>query len=157
MDEPLAFFITWSIYGTHLQGDESGWRRRHHGEQLPQPRLDQWRRERLKHDIMLLSAKQRTAVERECARHVEHRRWHLWGVNARSSHVHAVVTAAGCSGKTACDQLKANATRGLRERWSQFCDRPVWAVGGDWVCVNSEDDLEQIVLYVRDAQDRSRP
>src|ERR1700752_4084228 len=99
-DEPIAFFITWSVYGTHLQGDECGWRRRRHGEQLPQPRLDQWRRERLKHEIMLLTPEQRAVIERECARHGEHRGWHLWGASARSTHVHVVVTAAGCSGKT---------------------------------------------------------
>jgi hypothetical protein len=68
-----------------------------------------------------------------------------------------VVTAAGFSGKTVRDQLKANATRGLRAEWPEFCNRPVWTVGGDWECINTEDDLEQVVLYVRDAQDRPRP
>ncbi len=153
-DEPIAFFITWTVYGTHLQGDESGWRRRRQGDQPPRPRLNQWRRQRLKHDVLLLSPDERSVVERECERHCGKSHWHLWAVNARSSHVHAVVTAAGFSGATVRDQLKANATRGLRERWPQFCERPVWTVGGDWVCVNSEDDLEQVCLYVREAQDR---
>jgi hypothetical protein len=152
-DEPLAYFITWSVYGTHLQGDERGWRERRHGDQSPQPRLALWRRERLKHPVVVLSPQQRAVVERECERHCKHRGWHVWAVNVRSTHVHVFVTADGCSGKTVRDQLKANATRGLREEWAVFCDRPVWTVGGDWVCVNSEDDLEQIVLYVRDAKD----
>ena len=26
-DEPLAYFITWTVYGTWLQGDVRGWRR----------------------------------------------------------------------------------------------------------------------------------
>jgi hypothetical protein len=155
-DEPLAFFITWTIYGTHLQGDELGWRRRRHGEQLPQPRLARWRRERLKHDVLLLTSEQRAVVERECQRHCEHRAWRMWAVNVRSTHAHVVVTAAGVSGKTARDQLKANGTRGLREQWSHFIDRPVWTVGGDWVCINTEDDLDQVCLYVHDAQDRLR-
>ena len=153
-DDPLAFFITWSVYGTHLQGDERGWRRRRKGPQEPKPRLAEWRRERLKHDVLLLSHEQRTKVEQECQRHCEHRHWKLWVVNARSNHVHAVVTAVDCSGKTVRDQLKANCTRGLRERWPVFCDRQVWSVGGDWECVNSEDDLESVCLYVREAQDR---
>jgi REP element-mobilizing transposase RayT len=153
-DEPIAFFITWTVYASHLQGDVRGWRRRRHGDQLPQPRLAEWRRQRLKHQVMSLSPEQRAVVERESQRHCEHRGWQVWAVNARSTHVHVVVTAAGYSGKTVRDQLKANATRGLRERWQQFCGRPVWTVGGDWVCVNTEDDLEQICLYVRDAQDR---
>ncbi len=157
IDEPLAFFITWTVYGSHLQGDVRGWRRRRHGEQPPQPHLAQWRRERLKHEVLLLSPEQREVVARESERHCEHRGWRLWGVNPRSTHVHVVATAAGYSGKVVRDQLKANATRGLREGWPQFCDRPVWTVGGDWECLNTEDDLEHVVLYVRDAQDRPRP
>jgi REP element-mobilizing transposase RayT len=154
LDEPLAFFITWTIYGSHLQGDEPGWRRRRGGHQLPQPRLTQWRRERLKHDVICLSPPQRAVVERECRRHCEIRGWHRWAINARSNHIHAVITAPGYSGRTVRDQLKANVTRALRERWPVFRERPVWTVGGDWVCVNSEDELGQVCRYVQEAQDR---
>lgn len=76
-DEPLAFFITWTIYGTYLQGDDRGWRRRRKGRQSPQPKLAQWRRERLKYSILLLSQAQRTVVEHECRRHCDHRGWQL--------------------------------------------------------------------------------
>ena len=153
-DDPIAFFITWTVYGTHLQGDPRGWRRRRKGEQTPQPRLAEWRRERLNHEVLLLSPEHRATIEDECRRHCEHRGWRLWEVNARSNHVHAVVSAPECSGKTVRDQLKANCTRGLREKWTVFRDRPVWTVGGDWECINSEDDLEEVCLYVREAQDR---
>jgi hypothetical protein len=153
-DEPLAFFITWTIYGTHLQGDEPGWRRRRGGNQPPQPRLAEWRRERLKYDVLRLSADQRTVVERECLRHVAIRHWHSWAFDMRSTHAHVVVTAPEYSGKTVRDQLKANATLVLRDRWQVFRDRPVWTVGGDWVCLNSEDEIEQVCRYVLEAQDR---
>ncbi|MEZ5944463.1 MAG: hypothetical protein R3C18_23995 [Planctomycetaceae bacterium] len=153
-DEPIAYFITWTVYGTHLQGDIRSWRRRNRGEQVPQPRLVEWRHERLKHDIVLLSLNQRKVVESECQRHCDIRSWRLWEVNPRSNHVHAVITAVGYSGKTVRDQLKANCTRGLREIWEVFHDRPVWTVGGDWRCVNTEDDLQVICQYVREAQDR---
>ena len=153
-DDPIAFFITWTVYGTYLQGDERGWRRRRKGGQTPQPRLAQWRRERLNYDILLLSLAHRAVVEEECHRHCDHRGWRLWTVNPRSNHVHAVVTAAGYSGKIVRDQLKANCTRGLREQWTEFCDRPVWSTGGDWECINSEDELETVCLYVSEVQDR---
>ena len=153
-DDPIAFFITWTVYGTYLQGDQRGWRRRRKGHQLPQPRLAQWRGERLKYQVVLLSPEQRVIVEEECRRHCDHRRWPLWEVSARSNHVHAVVTADGCSGKTVRDQLKANCTRALRERWIVFGERPVWTVGGDWECINNADDLEAVCAYVREAQDR---
>jgi REP element-mobilizing transposase RayT len=153
-DDPIAYLITWTVYGTHLQGDERGWRRRRKGNQLPQPRLDQWRRERLKHGMILLTAEQRLIVEAGCRQHCDHRGWRLWEVNARSNHVHAVVTAEGVSGKTVRDQLKANCTRALREHSTQFSDRPVWTVGGDWECINDDTDLEEVCAYVREAQDR---
>jgi REP element-mobilizing transposase RayT len=75
-------------------------------------------------------------------------------VNARSNHVHIVVTATDYDGGTVRDQLKANCTRGLREKWPVFSDRPVWTVRGDWECINSENDLDTVCIYVRDAQDR---
>lgn len=53
--------------------------------------------------------------------------------------------------------MKANGTRGLREHWNEFCDRNVWTVGGDWECINGEDDLESVCHYVREAQDRIEP
>lgn len=70
-DEPIAYFITWTVYGTFLQGDERGWRKRRKGEQIPQPKLAQWRRDRLKHSIELLNDDQRLAVEAEIERLAE--------------------------------------------------------------------------------------
>jgi REP element-mobilizing transposase RayT len=133
--------------------NEAGEARRK-GNQLPQPRLADWRRKRLKFNVILLSPDERKIVEAECRRHCDHRGWHLWEVNARSNHVHIIVTVEECSGKTVRDQLKANCTRGLREHSNQFCDRTVWTVGGDCECINSEEELEAVCLYVREAQDR---
>ena len=152
VDEPLAFFITWTVYGTFLQGDERGWRRRRHGEQLPQPLLAQWRKDRLRHSVELLTEENRVAVEAEIERLCRYRQWHLWARNARSNHVHIVVTAIGFDGPTVRDQVKANCTRVLRQADKRFDGRPVWTTGGDCESINDEDDLEQVILYVRDAQ-----
>ena len=156
-DEPIAFFITWTVYGTYLQGDIRGWRRRRRGVQPPQPRLAEWRRARLRHNVVLLSPSQRLVVEQECRRHCNHRAWRLWAVNARTNHVHIVVTAPGYNGRTVRDQLKANCTRGLREQWPAFRDRPTWTLGGDWECINSEDDLEDVCRYVVEGQNLEPP
>ena len=37
LPEPLAYFLTWPIYGTWLPGDERGWVEYRHGWQLPDP------------------------------------------------------------------------------------------------------------------------
>jgi hypothetical protein len=36
---PIAFFLTWSTYGTWLPGDDRGWVEYCHGFQLPDPIL----------------------------------------------------------------------------------------------------------------------
>jgi len=153
-DEPLAYFITWTVYGTFLQGDQRWWRSKQKGSTPPQPFLEQWHRKRLKHDVILLTQVQRTVVENEIQAHCDHRGWKLWVANARTNHVHVVVTAMGYAGDKVRDQLKANCTRGLRKQFSVYTDRPVWTVGGDWKCINSEDNLEQAILYTGDVQER---
>ena len=75
-------------------------------------------------------------------------------MNARTNHVHVVVTAKEYAGDKVRDQLKANCTRALREVDTAFEDRPVWTAKGDWKCINTEENLEQAIVYVNDAQDR---
>ena len=116
--------------------------------------MAQWHQERLTHAVILLTSDQRAIVQSEGQRHCDHRGWRLWAVNARSNHVHAVVTAEGFSGKVVRDQLKANCTRGLREQCDVYRDRPVWTVGGDWQCINDEEELHNACSYVLDVQDR---
>ena len=55
-DEPLAFFITFTVYGTFLQGDTRWWRSRREGSKPPQPLLEQWHRDRLKYAVILLNS-----------------------------------------------------------------------------------------------------
>jgi len=152
--DPLTYFITWTVYGTFLQGDPRGWRRRRQGQQSLRPNLANWRRDRLKHPIQLLDKCQASVVEQEIANHCGRRGWRLWEKAARSNHVHVIVSATSHPGNIVRDQLKANATRGLREQWDGFRGRPVWTKLGDWECINSESDLEAVVAYVGEAQDR---
>jgi len=153
-DAPLAFFVTWTVYGTFLQGDARGWRKWGKGIQTPQPRLAAWHAERLKHPILLLNQAHRDCVEQELQRLSTCRGWRLWAKAARTNHVHVVVHAKDVAGSKVRDQFKANCTRVLRENWPQFVDRPVWCEGGDWQCINDEDGLELAMLYVTEAQDR---
>ena len=124
-NDPLAYFITWTVYGTFLQGDRRWWRKRGSGSQSPQPLLEQWHRERLKHEIILLNESHREIVENAIQRHCEYRGWKLWVANPRNNHVHVVVTASNHHGTKVRDQLKANATRELRQQWPVFKDRPL--------------------------------
>ncbi len=153
-DEPLAYFITFTVYGTFLQGDSRWWRSRGKGLQPPQPLLEQWHRNRLNHEVVLLDEDQRAATKAEIERLSGYQGWKLWKANPRSNHVHVVVTAIGYNGAKVRDQIKANCTRVIRESWPMFVNRPVWTVGGDWQCVNTEEELERVILYAGDVQDR---
>ncbi len=72
-DEPLGYFITWTVYGTFFQGDERWWRKKRQGSQKPRPLLEQWHRDRLKREVILLSDEHREIVAAEIRAHCEHR------------------------------------------------------------------------------------
>ncbi len=154
IDEPKGYFITWTVYGTFLQGDARWWRKTDAGEQPPQPLLEQWHRDRLKHDVILLNDEHRKVVESEIEYHCKNRGWKLWIVNPRTNHVHVVATAPGYAGDKVRDQLKANCTRGLRGIDERLVGRPVWTAKGDVEFLKTDDDLEQAILYAGEAQDR---
>ena len=152
--EPVAYFITWTVYGTFLQGDSRWWRKRNAGELPPQPLLEQWHRDRLNHEIILLNDEHRHIVKCEIENHCNRRGWKTWVANPRTTHVHAVINTPGYAGATVRDQLKANCTRGIREADGRFVDRPVWTTKGDVQYLHTEDDLELAIMYAGEAQDR---
>ncbi len=153
VNEPITYFITWTTYGTWLPGDSRGWRKAKHGEQTPQPLLEQWCRDQLKETPVVLTAEQRRKVEEVCCRHAAIRGWALHAVSARSNHVHLAVTADEAPIKVR-DQFKANATRVLREPPNEITHEKIWTRGGDIEIVDGEDNLEQVVIYITEAQDR---
>jgi len=153
MIELAHMLITWTTYGTWLPGDERGWRQRGKGNQLPQPLLVQWCREQMRGQAVLLRPHDRLTVEEAVGEHCQFRNWELHAVNARTNHVHLVVSANEHPA-TVRDQLKANCTRHLRQQADPLQVARTWARGGDCVLLRGEDGLEVAVLYVTEAQDR---
>ncbi|MEM7453113.1 MAG: transposase [Planctomycetota bacterium] len=163
-NEPITLFITWTTYGSWLPGDSRGWVKWKKGKQRPQPHLEDWCKGRMKEKAVLLSPEQREAVESVIRKHAEHRGWELHAVSARSNHVHVAVTVGAKNGnqeervvdgvKRVRDQFKANATRVLRQGANPIQNEKVWTKGGDIQFVDTDDDLEQVVIYITEAQDR---
>ncbi len=151
--EPLAFFITWTSYGTWLPGDERGWYRR--GDSEPRP-VDELIREMaiadMKETPFTLSEKDRQTVENTVTRHCEIRGWTLHAVNARTNHVHVVVTAVSIDPKKVRDQFKAWCTRHLKKNHPGR--QRFWTEGGSCRSINTDQGLLTVVEYVNDAQDR---
>lgn len=152
--EPIAYFITWTCYGTWLPGDERGWWRKGGDWQPANELFREMAAAEMKETQFLLSLHDRDIVEQTVAKHCDIRRWILHAVRARTNHVHVVVAAPGYKPETVRDQFKAWCTRKLkpghrgRERF--------WTEGGSRRWINHEDDLEAAIIYVNEAQDRKR-
>lgn len=155
----LAYHLTWTTYGTWLPGDERGWIRAGTlGVQPPDPRRYQQAQELMAEDAVLLTPAQRARVEDTVRAHCRIRRWALHVVNARSNHVHVVVTADR-DAEDVMDQFKAWCSRhlsddaGLVERVGRKAGRRRWFTeGGDPVRIEDEEHLRNAIRYVLEGQ-----
>jgi hypothetical protein len=117
---PLAYFITFRTYGTWLHGDKRGSIDRFHNRYgspplLPNNQREQYARTLLKQAPVRLSLRQRMIVHESFSETCKNRNWIPWAINARTNHVHSVITA-DCGSKKARTILKAAATKRLREK-----------------------------------------
>ena len=160
MPDPLAYFLTWSTYGTWLPGDERGWIEYRHGWKLPDPIRQLEAEAIMDEDACVLSHSQRELVEETVAEHCRIRGWELHAVNCRTNHLHIVVSADRHPDEVR-NQFKAWCTRRLKEHQKyekRGSEEPVrenwWAERGSRRFINDQVSLEAAILYVRDGQDR---
>jgi REP element-mobilizing transposase RayT len=154
MDDPIGYFLTWVTYGTWLPGDARGWVEYRHGWQLPDPVREMESKARMAEDSCRLNAQQRDAVERQIEETCRRRNWPLHAVQCRSNHVHVVLSAGDVYPKKVRADLKAWATRCLKECFD--ADRENWwAERGSIRYLYDERSLEAAIVYVTDGQDRS--
>ena len=149
---PLAYFITFRTYGTWLHGDERGsvdrFHNRYGSPKLPPNRLrQQYERKLLKQPPVRLNVKQREATVDAIREICEERNWGLWAVNARTNHVHVVVTADRNSKKVRAD-LKAKATKVMRQRGCWRSDESPWAAKGSRKNLWTHKELIAAICYV---------
>jgi hypothetical protein len=158
MGDPLAYFLTWTCYGTWLPGDERGWVQKPGRFQPPNPRLEAIARSLLKEDPCELNTEQRGLVEKIIAKHCAIRGWHLHIARCRTNHVHVVVTAP-IEPEDVRDQFKAWCTRHLKDQQragradpSQAVRENWWTERGSARWLNDEQSLIDAIVYVRDCQ-----
>ena len=154
MPDPLAYFLTWTTYGTWLPGDERGWVLKRKGFQLPNLVTRQLAADRMTETFCVLDDAQRGIVERTIAEHCRIRGWHLFTQNCRTNHVHVVV-AADLEPERVRDQLKAWGTRRLKEHCHEHGVRERlnwWTTGGSGRLIGDEESLEAVIRYVVEGQ-----
>ena len=116
MDDPLAFFLTWTTYGTWLPGDERGWVAKPGRFQAPDAKRKTATQPQMTAPACHLGPDQRRLVEKTIADHCVIRGWPLHVVRCGMNHVHVVVTAPQRDPEDVMDQFNAWCTRRLKEQ-----------------------------------------
>jgi REP element-mobilizing transposase RayT len=157
-DDPIAFLLTWSTYGTWLPGDIRGWVEYRGGFQLPDAILDLESAARMTEDACRLALHQRERVNQQVAETCQYKGWILHAVNCRTNHVHVVLTST-THPKTIREQLKAWCTRRLNEQQAESGipeherRSKWWAERGSIRWIFQESDLFAAIEYVVNQQD----
>jgi len=152
MSEPLAYFLTWTTYGTWLPGDSRGWvnRRRNGGVivEAPCPALESYARGLMKDPPVVLDLKMREAADAAMREACREFGWTIHALDVRSNHVHVVVTACNASPGKVMGILKVRGTQALNamgfggdgDRW--------WAKDGSKRILNTPASVEAAIRYV---------
>jgi REP element-mobilizing transposase RayT len=131
---PLAYLLTFRTFGTWLHGDVR-WsvgksRRGRRESRLIQPNvpLQEAMAEEMDQPAVVLNNLQRSAVESAIREVCEHREYSLRAVNARTNHVHSVVSAQ-VKPEGIINTFKAYSTRKLRDEHLIARHLKVWSRG----------------------------
>jgi len=153
--EALGFLITLRTYGTWMHGEDRGSVDRRNYNRYGTPAMPPNKRllaeetMALRHApvVLILSNVVEDAIREVCVT----RKYTLHAVNARSNHVHSVVTAPG-KPEHVLNSFKSYATRKLRER--QLLNESIkpWARHGCTPYLWTEEDMEAAIDYVINGQ-----
>lgn len=151
---PLAYLLTFRTYGTWLHGDERGSVDTHdhknvYGEPdiYPNKNLEKLMQEKMKSQQFLLDEIQRKSVEDTIKDFCEYKNYQLYAVNARTNHVHAVISAQ-TKPEQIINFLKSYSTRKLRELNLISNEITPWSRGGSRRYLWKERHVSLAIEYV---------
>lgn len=149
---PLAYFITFACYGTHLHGHESGSVDRFHNRYgapfiPPDMALHQKQQKRMNHPPYLMNHARAVIVMNAFKETSLYRQWILLAAHVRSTHVHAVVQASTNPEKVMND-FKSYASRALNRAGYEHNKRKRWARHGSTKYIWNVESLERVIHYV---------
>jgi valyl-tRNA synthetase len=159
-DAPIAsaaYFITFTTYGTWIHGDDRGSADRQHNiSGTPYLVGDEAREkeefENLKQPPMELDEPHRQIVLQTIQEVCRHRGWELHAAHVRPRHMHVVLIAADATPEKVMNDLKAYATRRLREAHLIDDERRVWTRHGSTRYLNDDASVAAASDYVIDHQ-----
>ena len=104
-----------------------------------------------------LNAVRRRAVEVAIRETCDIRKWHLYAINVRTNHAHAVVAAGASKPSLVLHAFKANATRKMREdKCWEFSYSP-WVDKGSRRLLWNDQSIALAVDYVLNGQGDDLP
>jgi REP element-mobilizing transposase RayT len=154
---PLAYFLTFTTYGTWLHGDARGSVDTAHREfETPRAARNADRERAMRHHMtgesVVMDRELRNAVTAAIRTACEYKGWVLEAVNVRTNHVHVVV-GAPIEPERVLTTLKAWATRRCRERGLLAPEARFWTRHGSTRYLWTERDIEKAATYVVEGQD----
>ena len=163
---PLAYFITFTTYGTWLHGDPRGFVydqttarsdskgtttiKGRVGIQSSDPVLYRHSQEKLNYPPVFLPSEARDLVDVALRQLAHQRHWHLHELNVRSNHVHVAVTAGEETPEKVMADMKAKGTRVLRESGFIEKERKVWTEHGSTLYLFQEEQFHSACRYIRE-------
>ena len=145
---PIAYFITFTTYGSWLHGDNRG--SVLIKEKSPCvigacEQLHQYTQQHLKHPPVQFNEEQRHIVCNTMIRHCDLRQWRLLALHVRSNHVHALVRSQA-EIERVMGELKAWATRCLHRTGHDFAS--VWTQHGSTQYIFTDAKLYEKAYYI---------
>lgn len=152
LPKPLAYFITFSNYGTRLHGNENGSVDRNHnqyGDDLipPKPPLERYEKQAQKNPMVTFEPEHRQIILETIQEVCNYRHWSLYAIHVRTNHVHIVVSLDATPEKALHD-FQAYATRRLREQYPIFKNRKIWTRHGSTRYLWDRKSLFEAIHYV---------
>ena len=153
MSPPLAYFLTWTTYGTWLPGDDRRWVDKHEAGaavpyRLPDPGKRGAAQRRMREEAVYLDPRQRRALDAALRETCAFREWPLHALNVRSNHVHIVVTVPDVPPGKVMRTLKAWASRTLNQVQVSAKREHWWTKGGSKRYLNDDRSVAGAVRYV---------
>ena len=111
----------------------------------------------MRHAPMTLTDAMREVVDETIRDHCRYRNWELMELAVRTNHVHVLVGWAGKPPERVAGELKARATRWLRDRKLVSATARVWADrAGSTQYIWDQQGLTDAGAYILDGQDVAR-
>ncbi len=154
----LAYFITFSTYGTWLHGTDKGKGsvdRDHHTYRqafvAPDPQRVARAKDEMSQPPYVLDSARRVVVRDAIVSLCHEKRWSLLAAHVRGNHVHVVITAEREPSRLMSD-LKARASRDLTRAGFESTERIRWTRHGSTLHLYDTNAVEEKINYTLDQQ-----